>query len=210
MQTELERWIEEHSFYRRLSRGGERLKYGDVVAVEDLRAMLAGKVLCNAEPVAWQTPQGFLFTARKEAAIYSDEGVEERPFYAPASPMGNASLAGNADIGSFDEGAERAAFEAWSKDTFIHFTDDSGVYELADTRNAWTAWLARARLADIGTEAQQPDYKALHDELLYQVATVVPGESRYQTALRYIREREDRCNTPEVGESTDIGKEGGE
>ena len=50
------------------------------------------------------------------------------------------------------EGVERVLFETWSKDTFIHFTDDSGVYELADTRNAWAAWLARARVADIGKE----------------------------------------------------------
>lgn len=64
--------------------------------------------------------------------------------------------------------------------------------------------------ADIGKPSSEPDYKALYNELLYQVATVVPGESRYETALRYIREREDRCNAPEVGESADMGKEGGE
>jgi hypothetical protein len=75
-----------------------------------LRALLEGKVLCGAEPVAWMT--------RTE----------------------------------IDEDTERASFEKWSKDTFIHFTDDHGIYELADTRNAWAAWLARARVADIGKE----------------------------------------------------------
>jgi len=45
--------------------------------LDDVCALLAGKVLCDAEPVAvWVTP-----------------------LYAPASPLGNASLAGNADIG---------------------------------------------------------------------------------------------------------------
>lgn len=34
--------------------------------------------------------------------------------------------------------------------------------------------------------------KALHQELLYQVQEVVPGETRHQTALRIIREAENR------------------
>jgi hypothetical protein len=46
-------------------------------------------------------------------------------------------------------------------------------------------------------EAPQPavpdkDYKALYCELLYQVSTKHPDETRHETALRYIRQAEDR------------------
>ena len=34
------------------------------------------------------------------------------------------------------------------------------------------------------------DYHDLYLELIYAVATKYPGESRHETALRYIRERE--------------------
>lgn len=36
-----------------------------------------------------------------------------------------------------------------------------------------------------------------YNELLYAVATKHPGETRHETALRYIREAEKRCNGPE-------------
>lgn len=38
-----------------------------------------------------------------------------------------------------------------------------------------------------------------YDELIYSVATKHPGEDRHDTALRYIRERENRVMVP--GES---------
>lgn len=41
-------------------------------------------------------------------------------------------------------------------------------------------------------EIRYRDLKMRYDELLYAVATKVPGESRHETALRYIRERGDR------------------
>ena len=112
---------------------------------EIVHALLAGKVLCEKEPVA---------VVFRPGLTGHDVAVS---LYAPASPLRNAPLQGNADIGK-----------------------------------------------------PEPDYKALYNELVYQVATVVPGESRYQTALRYIREREDRCNAQEVGGSACKGNEGGE
>jgi hypothetical protein len=126
--------------------------------------LLAGKVLCEKEPVYMFRRRGQKDWCSCNADRYAELGAKNTYFevqilYAPASPLGNASLAGNADIGK---------------------------------------------------QAQQPDYKALYHELVYQVATVIPNETRHQTALRYIREREDRCNAQEVGESSDIGKEGGE
>jgi hypothetical protein len=39
-------------------------------------------------------------------------------------------------------------------------------------------------------KAQEPDYNALYHELLLEVAKKYPGESRHETARRYIRERE--------------------
>ena len=46
------------------------------------------------------------------------------------------------------------------------------------------------------------DYKALYMELLYAVANKWPEESRHQTALRYIRERENMPSDPKCA-STD-------
>jgi hypothetical protein len=61
-----------------------------------------------------------------------------------------------------------------------------------------------------GESASQPavldeDYKALYMELLYQVSTKHPSETRHDTAMRYIREAEDRtCGVSAVKE-TDRG-----
>lgn len=38
-----------------------------------------------------------------------------------------------------------------------------------------------------------PDHAGLYYELLYQVATKYPGETRHQTALRYIKQQEAGC-----------------
>lgn len=38
--------------------------------------------------------------------------------------------------------------------------------------------------------------RGLYSELIYGVATVYEGESRHETALRYIRERESRVDGP--------------
>ena len=126
--------------------------------LDDVCAMLAGKVLCDSIAVDCHECSGDGYhwgsVNRVNKRIGCPVCNETGKLYAPASPLGNAFLAGNADIGK-----------------------------------------------------PEPDYKALYNELLCQVAIVVPGESRYQTALRYIREREDRRNAQEVGESTDIDKE---
>lgn len=37
------------------------------------------------------------------------------------------------------------------------------------------------------TEVDEPDYELLYQELLYEVCQHVPGETRHQTALRYIQ-----------------------
>jgi hypothetical protein len=150
-ELEIEKWIADH-WWCIVHEDDECDCSNGFVSTDDLRALLAGKVLCEKEPVAiWKKGSNFVVPALNDSI--EGYGSNWTYLYAPASLAGNAS---------------------------------------------------------IGKQAQQPDYKALYHELVYQVATVVPGESRYQTALRYIREREDRCNAQEVGESTNIGKEGGE
>ena len=42
-----------------------------------------------------------------------------------------------------------------------------------------------------------------HRELILAVATKYPGETRHQTALRYIRQAEERANTPAVQSTHD-------
>ena len=46
-----------------------------------------------------------------------------------------------------------------------------------------------------GAEAER--YKALYHELLMSVESVTPGETRHQTALRYLTERESEPTTPD-------------
>lgn len=57
--------------------------------LDDVCAMLAGKVLCDAEPVAWMNPH--------TDEIFNGPEPGDLPLYAPAS------LAGNADILPPDE-----------------------------------------------------------------------------------------------------------
>lgn len=45
--------------------------------------------------------------------------------------------------------------------------------------------------------------RALYEELLYAVARKYPGETRHQTALRYIRQREQEPNG-DTGSSTPV------
>jgi hypothetical protein len=153
MQTELEQWIAVSKVTESTVIVGEKSQcFGDLVEPmipeRLVRALLAGKVLCKKEPAMYVyringVYDGISNTLPPDDAY--DEGTLQ-PLYSPAVATG-IRLAH-----PFDEDVERAAFERWSKDSFIHFTDVSGVYELADTRNAWAAWLARARLADIGKE----------------------------------------------------------
>jgi hypothetical protein len=64
------------------------------LAVYIARALLSQYVLCEKEPVAWMLGNNGLVLARDKP----DDRASWRPLYAPASPLGNASLAGNADI----------------------------------------------------------------------------------------------------------------
>jgi hypothetical protein len=89
MQAEwLEKWIEENS----RSEWNSSFQEGDCVSVADLRVLFAGKVLCNAEPVAWIAINGSHARVRGENHPQACVADQYRPLYAPASPLGNADI----------------------------------------------------------------------------------------------------------------------
>ena len=57
-------------------------------------------------------------------------------------------------------------------------------------------------------KTQRADYKALYEELLLAVHSTFPGETRHQTALRYIREAEQAANTCWTAQQQSIGAHG--
>jgi hypothetical protein len=90
MQAELEQWIEEHSGDGHVGPpvATSPPYVRKVVSVDDLRTLLEGKVLCNAELVTWFNPDdGMAYTTKEEGDL---------PLYAPAdiSPQGEAGKEG--------------------------------------------------------------------------------------------------------------------
>jgi len=65
-----------------------------------------------------------------------------------------------------------------------------------------TAVLTKEQLAEaqrtgvIEPNAIQADARKKYEELIYAVGMKFPGESRHETALRYIRQAEERCDGP--------------
>jgi hypothetical protein len=112
MQAELEKWITDHTEHSEIRDScGDLLGYYEVVDADDLRAFLAEYVLCNAEPVAWQYQVNYTY-CNVSWVLPPDDSYDEgtlRPLYAPASPLGNASLAGNADISPQGEAGKEGA-----------------------------------------------------------------------------------------------------
>ena len=110
MQAELEKWLSKHTDeMEHTDRQGTIIGYTEVVTVADLRALLAGKVLCNPEVIGWRTERLSGEGCGKsccvlDAATYNAEsddfwlspGIKAQhriqPLYAPASPMGNADI----------------------------------------------------------------------------------------------------------------------
>jgi hypothetical protein len=82
---ELEKWIEENS----RSEWNSSFQEGDCVSVADLRALLAGKVLCEKEPVYMFRRRGQRDWCSCDADRYAELGAkntyfEVRILYAPA------------------------------------------------------------------------------------------------------------------------------
>lgn len=73
--------------------------------------------------------------------------------------------------------------------------DSDGMGEMQPNRGAFFSYLCKvirhARAAAIPADAER---LKLYDELIYAVGSKDPGESRHQTALRYIRQAETPSN----------------
>jgi hypothetical protein len=103
MQAELEKWIADH-WWCIVHEDEECDCSTGFVSTDDLRALLAGKVLCDAEPVAYKDEQ-------KRTVRISENGKGDGGFVGPDRAIPDAwvrlyapaSLAGNANIGK--EGA---------------------------------------------------------------------------------------------------------
>lgn len=110
---------------------------------------------------------------------------------------GNTQPSGNSS-GSVDIEAERNLFEAWARAN-CGSTDEplarlsNGGYEWGRTADMFCAWKAGA-----ACRTQAEGAKDRYNELLFAVARKFPGESRHETALRYIREAE----APQSGTAT--------
>lgn len=65
-----------------------------------------------------------------------------------------------------------------------------------DARDAADRLAAAVRAARAETETaikERDEARALHQELMFQVGKKFPGETRHETAKRYIQEHEDVC-----------------
>jgi hypothetical protein len=89
MQAELEKWVEDNS---ELGADGKSW----VIPDKAVRALLAGKILCDAEPVACRTCKGqgtVIGTGLQNYPTLVCRNCKGRKvFYPPASPLGNADI----------------------------------------------------------------------------------------------------------------------
>jgi hypothetical protein len=73
------------------------------------------------------------------------------------------------------------------------------VQMLANERAANLAAVRAARAETETAVKERDEARALHQELMFQVGSKWPGETRHETAKRYIREREDLGRLPPFG-----------
>jgi len=103
MQNELEKWIADNEIeYILRDRYGDSFDMVTVVPVGKLRALLAGKVLCNAEPVAERYGITYLDSSIQWDARLTEYGAElceassddpfPKPLYAPAFPVRESDI----------------------------------------------------------------------------------------------------------------------
>jgi hypothetical protein len=99
MQAELEKWVEDNS---ELGADGKSW----VIPEKAVRALLAGKVLCDQQSIAAISTSSEEVVATLDAAYF---GTNWTPLYAPAS------LAGNADVGTMRIVAIQGAAEDYAR-----------------------------------------------------------------------------------------------
>lgn len=79
------------------------------------------------------------------------------------------------------------AIVAEMRDRAEHMRRDLGPWRNDADADAIDAW------ADAIESAMAQEREGLYEQLLYAVESKFPGETRHQTALRYIRQAEFRC-----------------
>jgi len=95
MQAELEKWIADNAIeYTLRDRYGDSFDNVTAIPVDAVRALLAGKVLCDAEPVAERYGITYLDSSIQWDARLTEYGAElceassddpfPKPLYAPA------------------------------------------------------------------------------------------------------------------------------
>jgi hypothetical protein len=111
MQAELEKWIEENRRTMHESVICEDLRFmgrgQSAIRESDLRALLSRFVLCEKEPVGFVSPDGKM--SKTQGALFY------KAVHAPASPLGNASLQGNAEAGTMRIVALQGAAEEYAR-----------------------------------------------------------------------------------------------
>ncbi len=53
----------------------------------------------------------------------------------------------------------------------------------------------------IGTQRTLQELRGKYNELLLAVQKVIPGETRHETALRYLKQAEQQDNAPQAGDA---------
>jgi len=90
---------------------------------------------------------------------------------------------------TLDTGRKRRVFLDDTPES-VRIIENIDIAMRADTREQSLAHLEEARREIENMESEKARLSALYHELLLSVESAHEGESRHQTALRYIRERE--------------------
>jgi hypothetical protein len=117
------------------------------------------------------------------------------------------------------EQGEREAFEYWGNVTMllcitaIDWDAKRNCYREARLHDMWKAWQARATRQAVPSDKvlAEPSVAEKYNELLFAVGFKHQGESRHQTALRYIRQAEQgdpNAMAKVAAANTEPGEEG--
>lgn len=83
----------------------------------------------------------------------------------------------------------------WQRACRMPNKSSAQVDDANEAAEALLAWVPPGGQAPAPVAQDETDYKARYFELLYQVASKFHGESRHETALRYLRQYEARDST---------------
>jgi hypothetical protein len=153
----------------------------------------------SPEPVAWRyrhkSVKGKWGVTDLPPVQPNDRFYEFVPMYA-APPLDEAPA--DPDVHPTERaGKSPEAADGAVHDAIMRALDEAGIYQSVLRGMCVEVGLERFRdsIERAGEAVQRPadgdrDYRALYEELLYAVGNKYPGESRHQTALRYIERAE--------------------